>query len=435
MNRQPEYEALCRSLEDLPPALDGVADRVRHRLRRQTKRRLGISLGSAAAAAAGFVLAVNLLPTFALACGKVPVLRELAAAVAFSPSLSAAVAHDYVQYVGQSQTVDGMTLTLDSVIADERQVVVFYRADTDLRTQVYCEMLDQDGTPFQGISYLSGSDTEAVRQFEIHALAGQEIPAAFRLRLTLKLFDDHGEETAVYGPYLFDLSLDRSKTAPEQIVTLDRSVELEGQRLTVETVQLNLTRTAVTVSTDAANSAWLVDLDFHFVGPDGTVYDALDGSLAAVGSPDTPELVTYYWQSLYFSENPQDLRLVLDGALWLDKDAAPVAVDLTDGTVQGALPEGVESITVASMLDGPEVRVVMKPGIELGQPFRGCLDPETGEECFFPGGMSYNGPNGDWAYAYPLPDFPCDTISLVPRYSFFTQADISLALPAATEVS
>ena len=106
MNRQLEYQALCRSLEALPPALDGVADRVRRRVRQQKKRRLGVSFGSVAAAAAGFVLAVNLLPTFALACGRVPVLRELAAAVAFSPSLSAAVANDYVQAVGQSQTVE-----------------------------------------------------------------------------------------------------------------------------------------------------------------------------------------------------------------------------------------------------------------------------------------------------------------------------------------
>ena len=358
MNRQLEYQALCRSLEALPPALDGVADRVRRRVRQQKKRRLGVSFGSVAAAAAGFVLAVNLLPTFALACGRVPVLRELAAAVAFSPSLSAAVANDYVQAVGQSQTVDGMTLTLDSVIADERQVVAFYRADTDLYTQISCEMTDQNGAPLQNISCISGSDSDDVRQFELHAIAGQEIPAAFCLRLSLKLSDDHGETVAVYGPYVFQLTLDRSKSAPERVLTPDQTVELDGQRLTVETVRLNLTRTAVTVSTDPANTAWLVDLDFHFVGPDGTVYDVPDGSLAATGSPDTPEMLTYYWQSLYFTGDPTDLRLVLDGALWLEKDAAPVVVDLTDGGVQGTLPEGVASVTVASVADAPEIRVV-----------------------------------------------------------------------------
>ena len=201
--------------------------------------------------------------------------------------------------------------------------------------------------------------------------------------------------------------------------------------LTVETVRLNLTRTAVTVSTDPANTAWLVDLDFHFVGPDGTVYDVPDGSLAATGSPDTPEMLTYYWQSLYFTGDPTDLRLVLDGALWLRKDAAPVVVDLTDGGVQGALPEGVASVTVASVADVPEIRVAVEPGVALGQPFRGYLDSETGEERFFPNGMSYHGPGGDWAYAYPLLDFPYHTIALAPRYSFFTEADVSLTLPAA----
>ena len=41
--------------------------------------------GSVAAVFAAFVLLVNLSTPFALACGKVPVLKELAAAVAFSP--------------------------------------------------------------------------------------------------------------------------------------------------------------------------------------------------------------------------------------------------------------------------------------------------------------------------------------------------------------
>ena len=44
---------------------------------------------------------------------SVTVLRELAQAVAWSPSLSAAVENDYVQPIGQSQTVNGVTATVE----------------------------------------------------------------------------------------------------------------------------------------------------------------------------------------------------------------------------------------------------------------------------------------------------------------------------------
>ena len=72
------------------------------------------------------MLLVNLSVPFARACGNVPVLRELARAVAWSPSLSAAVENDYVQPIGQSQTVNGITATVEYVIVDQKQVNIFF---------------------------------------------------------------------------------------------------------------------------------------------------------------------------------------------------------------------------------------------------------------------------------------------------------------------
>ena len=131
MTRQQEWTALLEELQTVPPALAGTAKRAKARAAR---RRFGVSLGSLAAVAAAFVIVVNAMPTFALACGNIPILRELAAAVAFSPSLSEAVRHDYVQYVGKSQTVNGVTVTLETVIADQQQLIGFYRTDLPAET-------------------------------------------------------------------------------------------------------------------------------------------------------------------------------------------------------------------------------------------------------------------------------------------------------------
>ena len=76
MNRNTEYESLLRELESTPAALDGCVERAQARLRARRRRRriLGIPAGTLAACFAGFVLLVNLFPTFAYACGGVPVL-------------------------------------------------------------------------------------------------------------------------------------------------------------------------------------------------------------------------------------------------------------------------------------------------------------------------------------------------------------------------
>ena len=126
MDRMEEYKALRDAPEELPPALDGAVARARARARRRRLwRRISAPAGSVAAVFAAFVLLVNLSPPFALACGKVPVLKELAAAVAFSPSLKAAVENDYVQYIGQSATDNGITVHLEYLMADQGGLMLF----------------------------------------------------------------------------------------------------------------------------------------------------------------------------------------------------------------------------------------------------------------------------------------------------------------------
>ena len=81
MNRSEEYRALLRQLEDTPEQLNFTVARAKARARRRRRLRLvGTPLGSFAAACACFVLLVNLSTPFAMACSRVPVLRELAQA-------------------------------------------------------------------------------------------------------------------------------------------------------------------------------------------------------------------------------------------------------------------------------------------------------------------------------------------------------------------
>ena len=120
MNRMEEYRRLLTELEATPPALEYTLQRAKARRRHGLwKKGLGIPAGSLAAVFAAFVLLVNVSTPFALACSNVPFLKDLTAAVAFSPSLKAAVEHDFVQYIGQTQTQNGITMTLDYLIPDQ----------------------------------------------------------------------------------------------------------------------------------------------------------------------------------------------------------------------------------------------------------------------------------------------------------------------------
>lgn len=346
MNRQQEFWELKQQLQQLPPELDGTAQRARQRARqRRVRRGFGISLGGLAGICAAFVLAVNTMPTFALACGRVPILRELAAAVAFSPSLSAAVEHDFVQYVGQTQTIDGVAVTVEYVIADQQQIVVFYRTAGSGDYRASCNLLDGNGTSLHGYSVTSGDSDEDLKQFEIHC-KDVTLPETLVLELSLHRFTETGDSAALDGAARFSIHLDPEKTAKAVVVPVEQWVDLEGQRLLVDRLELTPTRTLLYLDGDLSNTAWLQSLDFWFTAPNGTVYDQQDGTVTAIGDPEQPGFYTYYFQSLYFVDHPEHLTLHIAEAVWLDKSEPTVTIDLTSGDWTGTLPEGALDIEV-----------------------------------------------------------------------------------------
>src|SRR5699024_3152488 len=97
---------------------------------------------------------------FALACARVPVLKELAAAVAFSPSLKAAVENDYVQYIGQSQTENGITVNLEYLMADRGGLMLFLSITGPEGATSFMpspEFTTPDGEGLDGYSVLASS--------------------------------------------------------------------------------------------------------------------------------------------------------------------------------------------------------------------------------------------------------------------------------------
>lgn len=441
MNRQQEYWQLIHALDQTPPSLDGTAQRARARAkRRRTGRRWGLSLGSLAGVCAAFVLAVNTLPTFALACGGVPILRELAAAVAFSPSLSAAVEHDYVQYVGQSQRWDGVGLALEYVIADEQQMVVFYQVDGPAPYySVECDLKDGDGTPLTGYTVVSGESGQDLAQFEIHFTDGTPLPEELTLELRLCATDEAGNERWLEHVYPFSLRLDPARTAPAVELAVEQWVELDGQRLWVDRLELTPTKTALCLEGDPDNSAWLQNLSFHFTDGAGQVYDDRDSSITAFGQAEQEGYYTYYFQSLYFVADPSALTLWLDGAVWLDKEAGRVTVDLTDGTYTGTLPQGVTDLTVeeVSVKDVGLERTIVVSTYLSRQPFSyRYYDPEGGEHSF--GGFSLRmgetdeqGAEQPHQYSYRLEGYPrtWDRVELEVNYTSVTALEQPLAVP------
>ena len=451
MNRNQEYEALLQELEATPATLDGTAERALRRRRRERRLRIfGVPVGSLAACFAAFVLLVNLFPPFARACGNVPVLRALAQAVAWSPSLSAAVANDYVQPIGQSQTVNGITATIEYVIVDQKQVHIFFTLKGEGYESLSAEL--PEFTPWQRCSVLEGDFLQPPGTLLRFTLDYQDndVPECFTITLGVtgetageaesqppadsSVWDALEKDTAppdnsILATFTFDLKFDPTYTASGEIIPVNSAFQLDGQTLTVTEAEVYPTHVRVNVEGAAANTAWLKSLDFYLENEDGERFEPISNGVTASGDPDTPAMNSFRLESPYFADSAH-LTLHITGATWLDKDMERIRVDLKSGTAD-QMPEGVELYSAERSGDGwrIEFRARNREENHFHQLFYSTYYAPDGTE-YDQQATSVTAPEDGYFYRQMvLRDYPWDEVWLCPAYSRTTTAETPVIIP------
>ena len=345
MDRMEEYKALRDAPEELPPALEGAVARARARARRRRLwRRISAPAGSAAAVFAAFVLLVNLSTPFALACGRVPVLKELAAAVAFSPSLKAAVENDYVQYIGQSATDNGITVHLEYLMADQGGLTLFLSITGPEEATSFmprATFTTPNGERLENCSVQMDSVTPGALSNAITvAFKGEEEPQLPEsLRLTCEVqahipdVTDAGEWTAD-AVVTFDFPLEQQFRGQGRTVEVNRWLELDGNNIRIVDLELYPTHARLNLEQDPDNAEELQSLDFYLEDKKGNRYEKGSASgLTAMGD-------SYLFESPYFSD-PDSLTLHITKAEWLEKGREYLPIDLNTGEALAEPPEAV----------------------------------------------------------------------------------------------
>ena len=453
MTRNEEYQALLQELEPTPPPLAGTAERALRRRRRDRRLRLfGVPVGSLAACFIAFVLLVNLFPPFARACGNVPVLRALAQAVAWSPSLSAAVENDYVQPIGQSQTENGITATVEYVIVDQKQVHIFFTLKGEGYESLSAEM--PEFTPKQCCSVLGADTGQAPGTLLRFSLDYQDSDVPDRFTMTFGVTGESGKEEFpdptpphaeqspqdamleespervpdILASFTFGLAFDPTYTVQGELVPVNSTFQLDGQTLTVTEVEVYPTHVRVNVEGDPDNTAWLKDLDFCLENEDGERFDSISNGVSATGDPDTPAMKSFRLESPYFADSAH-LTLHITGATWLDKNRERVRADLKNGTVEW-LPEGVTVQAMQHRQDGWVLTFdVTAPADAHKQVFASRYYGEDGTEYDMDRfGWSFLDDGHGEAYL-PLRGYEQDTVWLELSWSHASQAETPVTIP------
>ena len=452
MDRMEEYEALLQEPEEFPPALEGAVARARARVRRRRLwRRVTAPAGSAAAVFAVFVLLVNLWTPFALACAKVPVLKELTAAVAFSPSLKAAVENDYVQYIGQSQTDNGITVNLEYLMADQGGLMLFLSITgpeeaTSFMPRV--EFTTPDGESLEGCSVLMDSVAPGELSNAITvAFNGEgepQLPEALRLTCQVRAHipdvTDYDTWTAD-AAFTFDFPLDQRFRGQGRTVEVDRWIQLDGNAIRIVDLELYPTHARLNLEQSPDNAEELQGLDFYLEDGKGNRYEEGSASgLSALGD-------SYLFESPYFAD-PDSLTLHITRAEWLEKGREFAAIDLETGVALEPLPEGV-SVSAIRLNDTTALVAFLAPmppgssetSMRFYQLGSGSYRLPDGTVEFTGGHSTYTSdtlwrgtpdemalPEGYFIEEYTIESYPWDTISMGLRVSRRTTFDEPVTL-------
>ena len=454
MSRNEEYKNLLAELESVPAELEYTVEKaVKRKTALQKKRRAwGISCGSIAACFTAFVLLVNLSVPFARACGSIPVLRELAKAVAWSPSLSAAVENQYVQPIGQSQTVNGITATIEYVIVDQKQLNIFFTLNAPGYDNLNAEMPRYE--PEQVCSTIGSSWDQPPGTLLHYTLdyGDHNVPDSFTMTFgvttyvepdwsegpteaPVRSYEDEmlepveAEEPDYLAEFTFALAFDPQFTAKGELIPVNRTFDMDGQSLTVTEVEVYPTHVRVNVADDPSNTAWLKSLAFYLENEDGERFEPISNGVSATGDEDSPAYVSFRLESPYFAHS-EHLILHITGAEWLDKDMETVRVDLAHRTAE-RLPEGV-AFQSAEKRDGGWLltfRVQQREENHSYQVWYATFYDEAGNQYEANRRGTTTDGSGYFEEMLPLPGYQEDVVWLQPTYSRTTTETTPIAIP------
>ncbi|MBO5430131.1 MAG: DUF4179 domain-containing protein, partial [Peptococcaceae bacterium] len=312
-----------------------------------------------------FTGAVNLSPAFASAAANVPIVRELVKAVAFDPSMKAAIEHDYVQLVKKTATDNGFTLEVEYLVADPRNLTVYYKMNeiTERNSQdgpdyqFDFDILDMNGENLEGYGAssdypISEEEKEALNAVKFNFFGEETLPEQVQLRLIVKeaqplseedqkKLDEARNKTGLAGSIasfeeprpeykevanmIVPLTIDKGSLFNVRTLNMNRTVELDGQRIVFDKVEIYPTQIRVLWHTDETNTHLIDGLRIELQSKERGKWQGISNGVSGIGATDSPERQTWL-ESNWFSDE-EEYQLVITQYALIPKDKRMVSYD------------------------------------------------------------------------------------------------------------
>lgn len=260
----------------------------------------------------GLLFSIRVSPTIASYVAKIPGLKEIVLEVVRDKGIKDIVDNDYYEEINETQSKNGLSLTLQGVIADNSGLVLYYDAKASFdMSELYLEEVHL----FQGDEEIKGGS------FTNHQSNQTRISSSVKYSFSKPLAYTSKDFKAVFRFYEKDkgnieisipFSLE-NEIAKEKIFTANRTVNVDGQKFTITKIRQSPLRMAIDIELDEANTMQILSLDNIAVETeDGVRREGIKNGLTLSGNIRDGKF-TLYLQSNYFHDS--DSLKILIGAV------------------------------------------------------------------------------------------------------------------------
>lgn len=276
-----------------------------------------------------FITSINVSPVFASKVSSIPGMEFIVNVIQKDRDLIAAVENDFYQPLNLFQEKNGITVSLNGVMADQKGIVIFYTVHSKKKNlPIEIESLNLKNEynrylPVLNTTFYS-SDTPTIQEKVFSSIMTLETIENERVangNLLWSIDLKTGDKVEQFQiPFKLKMSEVKSKT-----IDLNKEVVIEGQRIIVESLTINPIRAEVKLKVDPNNSKKIFSFnnlkftndlgDEWVVNNRGTAFRSMGG---------------YEWritlQSPYFNKSDQ-LKLEFGKIAAIDKKDAFILID------------------------------------------------------------------------------------------------------------
>lgn len=225
---------------------------------KRTKKRI-FSVAIVSLFCLSFLFSIRVSPTIASQVAKIPGFEVLVSAVARDKGIQDIVDNAYYEEINVTKSKKGLSLTLQGVIADRTGLVLFYDADASYDSP---KLNLEEIQLFQGDEIIGNGSFQSIRNqthisssvefdfLESFAYISKDFKAVFHFN------DKDKGNIEITVPFTL-----QNEIAKEKIFTLNRTVNVDGQKFTITQIRRSPLEMALDIEVDKANTMEILSFD------------------------------------------------------------------------------------------------------------------------------------------------------------------------------